>query len=453
MLFVLFLFSLIVANFFEVWCFFKISRINFKNINIKIKLLVLILILILVIIEGFGNYLIGIVANLVEVVVLWKIFKDYKTELVIGSILIVLNINLSLTVLYNVILEIMFKRFELIPLNNRLVTQLVCTLLFSIIEYMIVIKFASSFYKQLISKNNKLFLGLLIYLYFSMETILIVYSLSNNFKIASEFFGLFFIIQSIFLLIFYYELLRIQQNLIKEQENKETKRKQRQLEEYASYLEKSEDDLRAFRHDYKNILNSLKISAQEGNVQEVIQKLDKYTETNLNTKALLKYKDVNHIYIKSIKSIIITKLTEMYNLNIPYNFECRSNIRQLPDHVDELDLVRIMGITLDNAIEESKALIAEKHNVRSAEIQIMLYSNSPNEFEYEVRNKIKESKISTHEIQQPGFTTKKNHKGLGLANVKEIEEKYPNMSISYMVQDGWFDFYMVIDTEDGEENE
>ena len=66
--------------------------------------------------------------------------------------------------------------------------------------------------------------------------------------------------------------------------------------------------------------------------------------------------------------------------------------------MDELDLVRIIGITFDNAIEESKALIAEKHDIRSAEVQIMVYSDGPGEFEYEIRNKIENRKISTQEI-------------------------------------------------------
>lgn len=120
----------------------------------------------------------------------------------------------------------------------------------------------------------------------------------------------------------------VQEKLLNKKDQEKLKQQQHQLEEYTTYLEKSEDDLCAFRHDYKNILNSLKVSAQEGNVQEVIQKLDKYTETNLNSKALLKYKDVNHIYVKSIKSIIISKLTELYNLDITYNFECQNNIRK-----------------------------------------------------------------------------------------------------------------------------
>lgn len=129
------------------------------------------------------------------------------------------------------------------------------------------------------------------------------------------------------------------------------------------------------------------MSAQEGNVQEVIQKLDKYTETNLNSDALLKYKDVNHIHIKSIKSIIISKLTEMYNLNIPYNFECRSGVKKLSANIDELDLVRILGIAFDNAIEESKIIkdMAEKNkSPEYEEIQIMAYSDGPDNFEFEI---------------------------------------------------------------------
>lgn len=58
-----------------------------------------------------------------------------------------------------------------------------------------------------------------------------------------------------------------------------------------------------------------------------------------------------------------------------------------------------------------------------------------------------QSKISTKKIQEQGYTTKKNHAGLGLANIAKIEDKYAEMSISYNVKDNWFDFYLVIDTE------
>ena len=314
-------------------------------------------------------------------------------------------------------------------------------------------KYSLQIRQHLIGNNKRITLWLNCYLYLVTIFMSLVSTESTHIPPVSIFFISFLILQALFAIGIYSLMLIEQKQIIQKRKQEEFIKNQHQLEEYTTYLEKSEDDLRAFRHDYKNILNSLKVSAQEGNVQEVIQKLDKYTETNLNSKALLKYKDVNHIYVKSVKSIIISKLTELYNLDIPYNFECRNNIRNLPDHVDELDLVRIIGITFDNAIEESKALIAEKHDIRSAEVQIMVYSDGPGEFEYEIRNKIENRKISTQEIQQRGFTTKKDHKGLGLTNIKEIDSKYPDMSISYTVRDGWFDFYMTIDTEDGEEDE
>lgn len=56
----------------------------------------------------------------------------------------------------------------------------------------------------------------------------------------------------------------------------------------------------------------------------------------------------------------------MYNLGIKYNFECRQEITKLPQNFDALDLVRIIGITCDNAIEESKLLKKTRPNARDS---------------------------------------------------------------------------------------
>ncbi|MEK3599890.1 GHKL domain-containing protein [Lactobacillus crispatus] len=379
-------------------------------------------------------------------ILFYLFFKKYgDIELILGSGIIVGILDLIFSIITTIIMKVTM-------LNSNLNVELAFGLITLILMVFFVKRFGNKFKIYLSNQNKNIFLGVLIYLYVSSAGVSFLYLLDKRITPFTLFFTIFVIVQSVFAIGVYGEMVYVQNKLLTQRKQQEIRQKQRQLEEYADYLEKSEDDLRAFRHDYKNILNSLKVSAQEGNVQEVIQKLDKYTETNLNSDALLKYKDVNHIHIKSIKSIIISKLTEMYNLNIPYNFECRSGVYNLPNEIDELDLVRIIGITFDNAIEESKALVAEKHKIRSADVQIMVYSDEPGEFEYEIRNKIQNQKISTTQIQQRGFTTKKNHKGLGLANIKEIENKYPDMSISYTIQDGWFDFYMVIDTEDGEKD-
>lgn len=424
----------------DLWMFLKITRIKL-NINLKLGLTLVVITIgsiISIILDEYGGLLL---ANISEIIGFYVIYKKKNNKiLVAGAIVFVCTLDLFI----NIILA-----FAAVFIKVEGYMSII--LLF--VEAWIVKKYNKNIYSTLVGQNKKSFLYILCYIFLSSEIVLLIILLTKSYNAFYTVAMVLFALQIIFSIVAYHEIVSIQQELLNKQKQKEILDNQHQLEEYASYLEKSEDDLRAFRHDYKNILNSLKVSAQEGNVKEVIQKLDKYTETNLNSKALLKYKDVNHIYVKSIKSIIISKLTELYNLNIPYNFECRSNIHNLPDHVNELDLVRIIGITFDNAIEESKALVAEKHDIRSAEVQIMVYSDGPDEFEFEIRNKIQNKKISTSQIQQRGFTIKKDHKGLGLANIKEIEGKYPDMSISYTIQDGWFDFYMTIDTEDGEDDE
>lgn len=428
--------------------FFKITNLSLGGWK---NFLYLLLVVIIGLCTNNWGYKGDVAYNLTVVLALYLIYRTkINTYLILNSIIFVFNIEIVLDIVRSIFLGII--RYDLskeaLMMLNSVLAFISCFLIVFVMN-----KYSLQIRQHLIGNNKRITLWLNCYLYLVTIIISIVYTESTHIPPVSIFFISFLILQALFAIGIYNLMLIEQKQIIQKRKQEEFIKNQHQLEEYTTYLEKSEDDLRAFRHDYKNILNSLKVSAQEGNVQEVIQKLDKYTETNLNSKALLKYKDVNHIYVKSVKSIIISKLTELYNLDIPYNFECRNNIRNLPDHVDELDLVRIIGITFDNAIEESKALIAEKHDIRSAEVQIMVYSDGPGEFEYEIRNKIENRKISTQEIQQRGFTTKKDHKGLGLTNIKEIDSKYPDMSISYTVRDGWFDFYMTIDTEDGEEDE
>lgn len=48
-------------------------------------------------------------------------------------------------------------------------------------------------------------------------------------------------------------------------------------------------------------------------------------------------------------------------------------------------------------------------------------------------------------MSKAGFTTKKGHKGLGLANVHDIAKKYDQMYIDRSIKDGWFKFTIVVE--------
>lgn len=67
-------------------------------------------------------------------------------------------------------------------------------------------------------------------------------------------------------------LERAEQQKLKEV-NHQLEQNNKQLKDYATSLEKDEDRLRRFKHDYRNILNSLKLSAQKDDSKQLISNL------------------------------------------------------------------------------------------------------------------------------------------------------------------------------------
>lgn len=425
-------FLMLISGVTDLWIFFRVSQIAASKKNILILGGVLLLLPIVCV---------GIVQLATFLEILFFIFyfrKSKEKDVAVGSILIVGVVDSIIDILNSILME-------LLHIEDIIYLDLLVQISIIILAVFIIETLYKFLYSYLMSENHNVFIGLLIYLYVSTTLTMIFYAQTKKVTSLSIFFTIFVLVQIVFAMATYVELINIQKHLLKKSQQDKLIKEQKQLQDYAQYLEESEDELRAFRHDYRNMFNSLKISAQEGNTKEVIQKLDEYTKANLNAKAFEKYRDVNHIKIKSLKSIIIAKLTEMYSEDIPYNFECRDELTILPKNINELDLVRIIGISCDNAIEESKELLERN---KEAHIEIMINSNDNGEFEYEIQNKRRESKISLKQIQQRGYSTKKSHSGVGLANINNIKNKYENMTISYEVPKEYFDFYLVIEPEE-----
>ncbi len=425
-------FLMLISGVTDLWIFFRVSQIAASKKNILILGGVLLLLPIVCV---------GIVQLATFLEILFFIFyfrKSKEKDVAVGSILIVGVVDSIIDILNSILME-------LLHIEDIIYLDLLVQISIIILAVFIIETLYKFLYSYLMSENHNVFIELLIYLYVSTTLTMIFYAKTKKVTSLSIFFTIFVLIQIVFAIATYVELINIQKHLLKKSQQDKLIKEQKQLQEYTRYLEESEDELRAFRHDYRNMFNSLKISAQEGDTKELIQKLDEYTKTNLNAKAFEKYRDVNHIKVKSLKSIIIAKLTEMYGSKIPYNFECRDDITKIPNNINELDLVRIIGISCDNAIEESKAL--SKQN-KKAHIEIMISSNEDGEFEYEIQNKRRDSEISLKQIQQRGYSTKKSHSGMGLANINSIKNKYENMTISYEIPKGYFDFYLVIEPEE-----
>lgn len=304
--------------------------------------------------------------------------------------------------------------------------------------------------------NSSILVSLLAYLYFVCCAIG-AYILDD--KKPTEVVLLFFfllIFQAIFLAVIYREIVHIQRQLLDQQKQEALARQKQllvkeneQLKEYAAYLDKNEDELRRFKHDYQNILLSLKVSAEKGGSQALVEELEKYTSSQFDQKALRKYPDVNHVKIPELKSIAIAKLAKLYNEKIDYSFGCEPEISQIPQ-TNLLDLVRIIGIAFDNAIEASQQLEALGGQGR---VEAMYYQEG-GDFEFMIRNRIDKSVADPDQLAQAGYTTKKDHAGLGLANVKELVSQHDEqMLLDYGPEAGWFNFNLTLLPEDMEEKE
>lgn len=453
----------LISSIIDLFIFYKLSNWKFKKHDIIFSIIFISICAIISSTFKINDFIVDLFQIISILLFSYFVKKDKNIKPIIGAILFFELFDLLITI--NV--EIVLLLFDINVGSSIFIFLLVDFLVICVIQ-----KYYLKIHKLLNDQNSSIFIGLLLYIYLSSAIVYYLALQSTRMTILFEVSLSLLILQIIFSIFAYLAVVNIQKGLLTEQEQKEQqlklklanadrkakeaenkelvlkqqrlKSEMQQLQEYSNYLDKNEDDLRRFKHDYQNILNGLKVSAKEGNIKQIVKMLDQYTNTQFDQKALRKYKGVNHIHEKNLKSIAIAKLSKLYSLDLDYSFDCEQDIRQIPASVNILDLIRIIGITFDNAAEESLALIKETGNPNSAQIDAMYYQEN-GDFEFEIRNRVRKDTVATDKISQKNFTTKKHHMGLGLANVKEITHKYEDtMIVNYYVDDGWFNFDLTI---------
>ncbi|KGM92788.1 ATP-binding protein [Clostridium botulinum] len=183
--------------------------------------------------------------------------------------------------------------------------------------------------------------------------------------------------------------------------------------EYYNKLENNYKNSRKIIHDMKNHLQTIE------NLYSLNEYEDarKYTEDmyELFDKFVQKYYTRN----KVLNVIINDKVEKAKNLGI--NLECKIGDIDLA-FIKDIDLTTIFSNLLDNAIESTKGVLNHKN--------IVLKINRFNEFlVINIVNPISECPIKNKD----GFkSTKKNHKGIGIENIKMTLDKYQgDMRIDY----------------------
>ena len=236
-------------------------------------------------------------------------------------------------------------------------------------------------------------------------------------------FGCYFVISTVLIV-----------NIIRSRiENMDLQMKQdayQRLQEYTGQVEAMYSSLRAFKHDYNNIMLTLSGYMESGDMEGLKAYFDREIAP-MNQKLFTATSRLNqliHIRITELKSIVSAKLLYAAELNINVTVEIEKEISSVP--MGTVDLCRVIGIFLDNAIEG--ALETEKPEIRMAVL------DEEEEVVFIISNSFRDTGLLQASLRQAGTTTKGKNRGIGLYNAKEILSAYDRIFWDTEVRNGQF---------------
>lgn len=194
------------------------------------------------------------------------------------------------------------------------------------------------------------------------------------------------------------------------------------LSQYSNHVESLYREIRSFRHDYTNILVSLSEAIQAEDLS-LIRSIYNSVIADSDKKFYKGKYDIaklSNIQEPAIKSILSAKLIEGQNKGIEISVEIDEEIN-IPD-MELIDFITLLSILLDNAIEAAE-------RCQDASI-IFAYFQDQQRKILLIENTTLEEKVNIDVIYQYGYSSKGDNRGIGLANVKNIVNKYPKISLS-----------------------
>lgn len=270
---------------------------------------------------------------------------------------------------------------------------------------------------------------------------IIMYALTLIFTVMQKLYDhvenllIFLIIQLIFFWILYFSINRREKQRI---HNELVENRLSNLKEYTDHLEQEQRKLRKFKHDYQNMLLSLEENLRSSDSQDAkdyLQTFKQYSDNYISESGLWMFNDFDNVKTPYLKSILINKTSQATEQGIDVHFECRYDVDQIA--MEPYDLVRIVGIAYDNAIEAVRNL--DKNHRK---INVMVY-RTKGQTEVTIANPMQTAENLIH-LKKEGVTTKKGHSGLGLANIEEISANYSNVLVNYREVKGWFTIQFTI---------
>lgn len=395
------------------------KQINLRNISVYkyIILFVLFVIINTLIMDNFIRF--------VTITIITSFFISIILQVKIKETIISSLIQQILMFIAELICMILFSLFSINILDmsitnfyGSLSVNLSISVILIIIYNISFIKlFCSKIFESLIDLNGNIKYIVSIFILITLNFYLMSIYFFNIDKTIIFINVMFIIIYSIIL---YFLLNEKQKNNFYMKENKNLINS---LNEYEKML----DYQRISNHENKNQLLVIKSMVKKDNIK-AINYIDEIIKEKREDNEIT-YSKAKRIPSGGLQGLIYQKMLFMQEKNINVVLDVNTQVRKIDlyniSSKMNYDICRIVGIILDNAIEETI-----KFNRKDREIIISMYVDEL--FFIEISNRIKEN-INMDKIIEKGYTTKDSGHGYGLSLLNKIinenEEIYNEIRI------------------------
>ena len=211
---------------------------------------------------------------------------------------------------------------------------------------------------------------------------------------------------------------------------KQKKFEQEHLQTYTDEIVGLYNEIRGFRHDYAGMLVSMQMAIDSRDLQEIDRV---YNEVLVKANQKLRsdkytYFDLNNIEDSALRSLIAQSIVYARNKNVEFTLEVKDTITKLS--IDLLDLVRMMSVLLNNAVEGAAESYLKQMEVAVIKMDL--------ETVIVIQNSCRITMTPSEDLFELGFSTKGRNRGIGLNNVKEILDKYENIILETEMEDSTF---------------
>ncbi len=398
----------------------KISVSHKKEIVYIFSITVLILITLFTIPSPFNifiNYFLAIVLQ-------YAIFRPPFVKSIISSVLSLIIFNLIGILILNPFITIFNINSE--QLNSIPIYRLGYLVSIYIIAVILVIilrhqNLTFQFSGDIDKKNKTIIITNLLFGIFTIAVqSLTLFYYVDTLPIAITFFS--FISLLAYFAISIYSLTRIFKLIL-------TTQKLESATEYNRSLCILHDSVRGFKHDFDNIVTTIggyvRTNDMKGLKDYYVQLEDDCQR--VNNLYLLNPEVINN---DGIYNLLTKKYQEADSKNIKVNMTFLLDLSSL--HMKIYEFARILGILLDNAIEASS-------ECKEKTINIDFRNDSKNSRQIiTIENTYKDKNVDTEKIFEKGTSSKDNHTGLGLWEVRKLVKKNNNINLYTSKTDKYF---------------